>query len=70
MVFNFITRKENSMVDKNENSQCTGSYEVSGYTTKDGKVVDSYIRQCWKHGSGVSNTFIGQMPLGQINNTN
>ena len=51
-------------------TDCQGYYEVSGYTTKDGKHVEDYIRQCWKHGNEVSNTFIGQMPLGQINNTN
>ena len=35
-----------------ENQNCQGYYEVSGYTTKDGKKVDDYVRQCWKHGSG------------------
>ena len=33
---------------------CPGYYEVSGYTTKDGKHVEDYIRQCWKHGNGSS----------------
>ena len=37
-----------------QNNECPGYYEVSGYTTKDGKKVDSYIRKCWKHGSGIS----------------
>ena len=46
------------MTNKNENSGCSGSYEVSGYTTGDGKKVGSYTRTCWKHGSGngVQNT--------------
>ena len=57
------------MTDR-DNQDCQGFYEVSGYTTDDGKKVESYTRRCWKHGNGVSNTFIGQMPLGQINNTN
>ena len=38
------------MKEKQENQTCQGYYEVSGYTTKDGKKVDDYIRQCWKHG--------------------
>ena len=33
---------------------CSGSYEVSGYTTDKGKKVDSYIRNCWKHGGSAS----------------
>ena len=37
-----------------QNNDCQGYYEVSGYTTKDGKKVDDYIRQCWKHGGGVA----------------
>ena len=40
------------MTNKKENSECSGSYEVSGYTTGNGKKVDSYTRTCWKHGSG------------------
>ena len=40
------------MTNKNENSECSGSYEVSGYTTSDGKKVGSYTRNCWKHGGG------------------
>ena len=31
-------------------SECTGSYPVSGYTRDDGTKVDSYIRTCYKHG--------------------
>ena len=53
MVFNIISRKEIFMVNKKEKNECSGSYEVSGYTTSDGKKVDSYTRKCWKHG-GVS----------------
>ena len=43
---------------ENQKSDCQGSYDVSGYTTKDGKKVDSYTRTCWKHGesNGVQNT--------------
>ena len=39
------------MTDR-ENQDCQGYYEVSGYTTDDGKKVDSYTRRCWKHGGG------------------
>ena len=38
--------------EKQNKSDCPGYYEVSGYTTSDGKKVDSYTRTCWKHGSG------------------
>ena len=38
------------MTQKNNN--CPGYYHVSGYTTQDGKQVDDYTRQCWKHGGG------------------
>ena len=38
-----------------ENQNCQGFYEVSGYTTDDGKKVDSYTRRCWKHGNGINN---------------
>ena len=38
------------MIDR-ENQDCQGFYEVSGYTTDDGKKVDSYTRRCWKHGA-------------------
>ena len=31
-------------------SGCTGSYPVSGYTRDDGTKVDGYIRTCYKHG--------------------
>lgn len=31
-------------------SGCTGSYPVSGYTRDDGTKVDSYIRTCYLHG--------------------
>lgn len=30
-------------------SECPGSYEVSGYTRDDGTVVHGYIRQCRFH---------------------
>ena len=35
---------------KKEKQDCPGYYEVSGYTTSNGKKVDDYIRHCWKHG--------------------
>lgn len=35
-----------------QQSDCTGYYEVSVYTTDDGKKVDGYTRRCWKHGEG------------------
>ena len=38
------------MAKKTKREECPGFYEVSGYTTSDGKKVDSYTRQCWKHG--------------------
>ena len=38
---------------KEEQTNCPGYYQVSGYTTKDGKEVNDYTRQCWKHGNGV-----------------
>ena len=49
------------MTNKKEKSDCKGYYEVSGYTTDDGKKIDSYTRRCWKHGgsgagSSVQNT--------------
>lgn len=28
---------------------CPGSYPVSGYKTADGKIVEGYTRECWKH---------------------
>ena len=31
-------------------SGCTGSYPVSGYTRDDGTKADDYIRTCYKHG--------------------
>lgn len=37
-------------IGKNQPGEaCTGSYYVSGYTTKDGKKVEGYTRDCWKH---------------------
>ena len=41
-------------MSEKQKSDCPGSYEVSGYTTDDGKKVDSYTRTCWKHGGGAS----------------
>ncbi len=56
------------MTNKKENSQCTGSYEVSGYTTSDGKKVGSYTRTCWKHGSGGGSGSGVQNTQGNIKN--
>ena len=44
---------KNSKKVKKEQTNCTGSYEVSGYTTDSGKKVDSYTRNCWKHGNSI-----------------
>ena len=41
-------------MSEKQKSDCPGYYEVSGYTTSDGKKVDSYTRTCWKHGGGAS----------------
>ncbi len=38
------------MYSHSDNSECSGSYPVSGYTRDDGTKVDGYIRTCFKHG--------------------
>lgn len=52
------------MKNRQKNEQCSGYYEVSGYTTDDGKKVDGYTRRCWKHGEGtaISNLNEGKNP--------
>ena len=40
----------NKITDKKEQSGCTGSYQVSGYTRSDGKEVKPYTRNCYVHG--------------------
>ena len=39
---------------------CTGSYVVHEYTRKDGTKVDSYIRQCYIHGSDALKSYYGK----------
>ena len=50
---NVMQNDNKQFIDSNTNSQyeyiktpCVGSYEVSGYTRKDGTEVDDYIRTC------------------------
>ena len=38
------------LYSKDNQSDCIGSYPVSGYAKEDGTKVDGYIRTCYKHG--------------------
>jgi len=45
-----IEQEKNKVMSVINKNNCTGSYQVSGYTRSDGTRVDSYVRNCYIHG--------------------
>ena len=49
---------------KSAESDCPGSYPVSGYTRKDGTKVRGYVRDCYKHKGRIPK--LDTLPLNEL----